>query len=184
MGLQENPVIIKKYSNRRLYDTSQSKYIKLEDLASIVQTGTDIRVVDAKSGADLSRQVLTQVILEQQDRLDVIPIELLHSIIRAQGTLQQAPLTSLLDNIASQLNQAGGAWAQQMNKLFTGFGAFGFGDQPVAAHDETKADPQTPPPEAPPVASSDKDESTPGELSDLRKRMDELLNRLGSDKKA
>jgi polyhydroxyalkanoate synthesis repressor PhaR len=182
MGHQENPVIIKKYSNRRLYDTNQSKYIKLEDLATIVQSGTDIRVVDAKSGADLSRQVLTQVILEQQDRLDVIPIDLLHSIIRAQGTLQQAPLTSLLDNIASQLNKAGGAWAQQMNKLFTGFG--GFGDQPAAAADETKADPQTPAPETPPAAAPDKDGSTQGELSDLRKRMDELLDRLGSDKKA
>jgi polyhydroxyalkanoate synthesis repressor PhaR len=183
MGQQENPVIIKKYSNRRLYDTSQSKYIRLEDLATIVQSGTDIRVV-AKSGADLSRQVLTQVILEQQDRLDMIPIELLHSIIRAQGTLQQAPLTSLLDNIASQLSNAGGVWAQQMNKLFTGFGAFGFGDQPAAPASETKAEPPTPAPEDPPAATAEGDGSTQGELSDLRKRMDELLDRLGSDKRA
>ena len=121
-GAESGQVLIKKYSNRRLYDTHRSRYITLEDLAQIVLTSVDVRVVDAKTGRDLTRQVLTQVILEQQDRLDLIPIELLHAIIRVQGTLQQGPFSSFLTGFTRQFTHGGHLWAQQMQSKFGTFG--------------------------------------------------------------
>lgn len=63
---REKPVIIKKYSNRRLYDTQTSMYITLDDVRQMVCKGTEMEVRDAKSGEDITRQVLTQIIFEQE----------------------------------------------------------------------------------------------------------------------
>ena len=175
MADSRDPVVIKKYSNRRLYDTRQSKYITLEDLAGIVQAGDDVKVVDAKGGTDLTRQVLTQVILEQQDRLDMMPVELLHAIIRVQGTIQQAPLTAWLHGLAQQLSSTGGQLAEQMNQIFSGFG-FGFGTPPPRPEPAVDPDAVTEPP--PP----DGDVDDKAELDELKQRMDALLERLGKDK--
>jgi polyhydroxyalkanoate synthesis repressor PhaR len=74
---------IKKYGNRRLYDTGAKSYINLEQLAALIRDGEVIEVIDAKTGADLSRSVLLQVILEAQGAIDMLPTGLLHRIIRA-----------------------------------------------------------------------------------------------------
>lgn len=63
-----DPVVIKKYANRRLYNTQTSTYVTLDDLCEMVKEGTDFIVCDAKSGEDLTRQVLTQIIFEQESR--------------------------------------------------------------------------------------------------------------------
>src|SRR5438552_560659 len=89
------PVVIKKYANRRLYDTGTSAYITLEDLCKLVKGGKDFKVVDAKSGQDLTRQVLTQIILEQEIKGNqVLPTSFLRNVIRfyddkMQGVFQQ-----------------------------------------------------------------------------------------------
>ncbi|NMB76750.1 MAG: hypothetical protein GYA21_16660 [Myxococcales bacterium] len=101
------PIRIRKYGNRRLYDTSRSRYITLEELASLVRAGNSVLVQDAKDGRDLTRAVLTQAILEEQERLDLLPTELLESIIRVQGTFQQAPFFELLRAAARQFGVAG-----------------------------------------------------------------------------
>ena len=62
--------IVKKYANRRLYDTGRSSYVTLEDLAEMVREGIDFKVVDAKSDKDLTQSVLTQIIVEQEARED------------------------------------------------------------------------------------------------------------------
>ncbi|MDP7114655.1 MAG: polyhydroxyalkanoate synthesis regulator DNA-binding domain-containing protein, partial [Myxococcota bacterium] len=80
-------ILIKKYSNRRLYDTRRSRYITLDDLAGMIRDGATVKVVDANKGSDLTRLVLTQVILEEQDRIDLLPVDLLHHIIKVQGTM-------------------------------------------------------------------------------------------------
>lgn len=88
------PVVIKKYANRRLYDTETSAYITLEDLCDRVKSGRDFVVVDAKTGQDLTRQVLTQIIFEQETKgSNVLPTEFLRSVIgfyddKMQGVLQ------------------------------------------------------------------------------------------------
>lgn len=75
-------VIVKKYSNRRLYDTDWSRYITLEELAERIRGGDDVRVVDAKSGDDLTQSVLAQIILESRGAAKLLPSSLLMQLIR------------------------------------------------------------------------------------------------------
>lgn len=79
----EEAVVIKKYSNRRLYDTGRSRYVNLEEIADLVRQGRTVQVLDARSGEDLTRQVLTQIIMEhEREGESVFPLSFLHSIIR------------------------------------------------------------------------------------------------------
>jgi polyhydroxyalkanoate synthesis repressor PhaR len=76
------PVVIRKYPNRRLYDTSSRRYVNLDDLAAMIRQGADLQVVDAKTGEDLTRVVLTQIILEDaKGQPTGLPLELLRQLI-------------------------------------------------------------------------------------------------------
>src|SRR5688500_20182176 len=75
-------VTIKKYGNRRLYDTDQSRYVTLEELADTVREGGDVRVVDAKTGEDLTQATLAQMILESRGASKLLPIPFLVQLIR------------------------------------------------------------------------------------------------------
>ena len=82
------PTIVKKYANRRLYDTGRSSYVTLDDLAEMVREDHDFKVVDAKSGEDLTRQVLAQIVLEQETREDaepLLPVSFMRQIIGLYG---------------------------------------------------------------------------------------------------
>jgi polyhydroxyalkanoate synthesis repressor PhaR len=82
--VESDAVIIKKYGNRRLYDTSTSRYINLEEIAALVRHGKEVRVVDAKSGQDLTRVTLTQIIVEDAKGAPTgLPLELLRQLIVA-----------------------------------------------------------------------------------------------------
>ncbi|HMK29858.1 MAG TPA: polyhydroxyalkanoate synthesis regulator DNA-binding domain-containing protein [Terriglobales bacterium] len=77
-------VIIRKYGNRRLYDTSSSRYIKLEDIATLIRNGKDVQVIDATSGEDVTRITLTQIIVEDAKNQPAgLPLELLRQLIVA-----------------------------------------------------------------------------------------------------
>jgi polyhydroxyalkanoate synthesis repressor PhaR len=81
---QKQAIVIRKYANRRLYDTSARKYVNLEDIAALVRQGAEVQVVDAKSGEDLTRVVLTQIILEDaRGQPTGLPLELLRQLIVA-----------------------------------------------------------------------------------------------------
>lgn len=83
-------VTIRKYENRRLYDTSASRYINLEELAAMVRNGTEIKVVDAKSGEDLTRVTLTQIIVEEaKEQPAGLPLELLRQLIMASDKVRR-----------------------------------------------------------------------------------------------
>ena len=83
-------VIIKKYANRRLYDTSGSRYINLEDIAALVRNGKDLQVVDAKTGKDVTRVTLTQIIVEDaKGQPTGLPLELLRQLIVASDRVGQ-----------------------------------------------------------------------------------------------
>ncbi len=83
-------VTIRKYENRRLYDTSASRYINLEELAAMVRNGTEIKVVDAKTGEDLTRVTLTQIIVEEaKDQPAGLPLELLRQLIMASDKVRR-----------------------------------------------------------------------------------------------
>ncbi|MGA7415746.1 MAG: polyhydroxyalkanoate synthesis regulator DNA-binding domain-containing protein [Bryobacteraceae bacterium] len=87
------PVIIKKYENRRLYDTSNSRYVNLEDIAQIVREGTEVRVVDAATGEDLTRFVLTQIVVESAKAPNsAFPLDMLRQMIVASGQVSREGL--------------------------------------------------------------------------------------------
>jgi len=91
-------VTIKKYANRRLYNTAVSTYVKLEDLAEMVQGGTDFIVVDAKTGDDITRSVLTQIIVEQEAKgKNLLPIAFLRQLIALYGDNLQGLVPQYLE---------------------------------------------------------------------------------------
>lgn len=88
--MESAKVIIKKYGNRRLYDTSASRYINLEEIAALVRNGTEVQVVDAKTGEDLTRVTLTQIIVENaKDQPAGLPLELLRQLVVASDHVGQ-----------------------------------------------------------------------------------------------
>lgn len=76
------PVVIKKYGNRRLYDTGESRYVTLDELAAKVRGGADVRVVDAQTSEDLTQATLTQIVLEASNAAKFLPVQLLTQMIR------------------------------------------------------------------------------------------------------
>jgi polyhydroxyalkanoate synthesis repressor PhaR len=99
MANEKKPTTIKKYANRRLYDTGTSTYVTLEDLAAMVKRGEDFVVSDAKSGDDITRPVLTQIIFEQEgkDGQSLLPVSFLRQLIRFYGDSMQMLVPSYLE---------------------------------------------------------------------------------------
>lgn len=92
------PTVIKKYANRRLYDTGRSSYVTLDDLCIMVKEGHDFVVYDAKSGEDLTRQVLTQIIVDQESKgQNLLPIPFLRQLIGFYGDSMQSLLPNYLE---------------------------------------------------------------------------------------
>lgn len=94
----DDVVIIKKYANRRLYDTESSSYITLERLAEMVRQKRQFKVVDAKSGEDLTRGVLTQIIMDEEARgATMLPVNFLRQLISMYGDRMQAVVPQYLE---------------------------------------------------------------------------------------
>ena len=124
-GGAAKPIVVKKYANRRLYNTSTSSYVTLEDLARMIKEGGDFVVYDAKSGEDITRPVLTQIIVEQEQKgQNLLPISFLRSLIGFYGDSVQFLVPGYLEQtmIAFARNQE-----QMRNTLRTTFGIFPFG---------------------------------------------------------
>jgi polyhydroxyalkanoate synthesis repressor PhaR len=98
MANDKQPTVIKKYANRRLYNTGASVYVTLEDLAQMVKNGEDFQVFDAKTNEDITRSVLTQIIFEQEgkDGQSLLPIDFLRQLIRFYGDSMQMLVPSYL----------------------------------------------------------------------------------------
>ena len=99
MAAKDEPVVIKKYSNRRLYNTGTSTYVTLEDLAGMVKRGEEFSVLDAKTGDDITHPVLTQIIfeLENKDGQTMLPIPFLRQLIAFYGDQMQMIVPSFLE---------------------------------------------------------------------------------------
>ena len=97
-GRDEEPIIIKKYANRRLYNTRSSSYITLDDLARMTREGVDFHVLDAKTGADITHQILTQIIMEEETHGEqMLPISFLRQLISMYGNSMQALMPHYLE---------------------------------------------------------------------------------------
>ena len=91
-------VVIKKYANRRLYNTATSTYVTLDDLAAMVKSGTDFVVYDAKTGEEITRSVLTQIIFEEESKgTNLLPVNFLRQLIRFYGDSMQAFVPGFLE---------------------------------------------------------------------------------------
>jgi polyhydroxyalkanoate synthesis repressor PhaR len=196
---ESRPVIIKKYANRRLYNTDTSTYVTLEDLAEMVRGERDFVVFDAKTGEDLTHSVLTQIIVEQESRgTNLLPIGFLRQLIRFYGDSMQKLVPSYLefslDSLTRQQEQyrrrfahafgtaAFEAMQEQVRKnfatfekalgLFTPFAATDVGDgsKPASeAKEEAKA------PNAKP--SEDEIANLKAELTAMQQRLEQLSRR-------
>ena len=88
--MAQKTVVIKKYENRRLYDTTNSRYVNLEEVAQLLQQGNDVQVIDASSGEDITRLILTQIIVEDAKTPESsFPLDLLRQMVVASGRASQ-----------------------------------------------------------------------------------------------
>ena len=128
MANDKEPTVIKKYANRRLYHTGTSSYVTLEDLAGLVRGGEDFVVYDAKSGEDITRSVLAQIIFDEEakDGQNLLPIAFLRQLIRFYGDSMQALVPRYLEFSMDSLTKDQGQFREQMTKAFSG-GALGAG---------------------------------------------------------
>lgn len=139
MATEKEPTVIKKYANRRLYHTGTSSYVTLEDLAGLVRSGEDFVVYDAKSGEDITRSVLAQIIFEEEskDGQNLLPIAFLRQLIRFYGDSMQALVPRYLEFSMQNLAQEQNQFREHMSKAFSG-GAFG-GNAMDAIQAQTRA---------------------------------------------
>ena len=117
----EARVVIKKYANRRLYNTASSSYVTLDHLSDMVKEGVDFVVFDAKTGEDITRSVLTQIIFEEENRgagTNLLPIQFLRQLIGFYGNNMQAFLPSYLELSLE-------AFSKQQERLRSQFGVAG-----------------------------------------------------------
>ena len=121
----KEPITIKKYANRRLYNTGTSTYVTLEDLAAMVKAGEDFVVYDAKTGEDITRSVLTQIIFEQENKegQNLLPINFLRQLIRFYGDSMQMLVPRYLEVSIDSLTREQEKFREQMAQAF-GVGGF------------------------------------------------------------
>ena len=193
------PVVIKKYGNRRLYDTGDSRYVTLDELAAKIRAGSDLRIVDAQTGEDLTQATLTQLVLETGHAAKFLPVQLLTQMIRlsddslaeffsryvtgalelyvqAKRGAQAIPGYGTLSQLPMAASDAlARMWMGQMPGM-GGFGAPyqqpypGTYPQPAPSGPITVA-PPPPEPEAPPQPAT-------GEVAAMRHELDELKQML------
>jgi polyhydroxyalkanoate synthesis repressor PhaR len=188
-GPEADRVVIKKYANRRLYNTRSSAYVTLENLSEMVKDGVDFVVYDAKTNDDITRSVLTQIIFDEESRgQNLLPIQFLRQLIRYYGDSMQAFVPSYLElsldsftrqqermreQIATTVGVAPGmgfmedqvrqnlALFDRAMKMFTPFAFTARTDEPAA--------PAPPPPHEPPKAAA-----SDNALDDLKRRIEDM----------
>jgi polyhydroxyalkanoate synthesis repressor PhaR len=183
MAKSQEPIVIKKYANRRLYNTGTSTYVTLEDLAGMVKNGEDFVVYDAKTGEDITRSVLTQIIFEQENKAgqNLLPITFLRQLIRFYGDSMQMLVPRYLEVSIESLTREQEKFRQQLSQAF-GAGPFGALEDQVRRNMEmferafamfapfARRESQT--------AEAEKPATTGGEIDDLKRQLDDVQKRL------
>ena len=119
----DGPVVIKKYANRRLYNTQTSSYVTLDHLCEMVKDGVEFEVRDARSGEDITRSVLTQIIFEEEAKgQNLLPIRFLRQLIRMYGDSLQAFVPGYLDMSMESFTKNQEAMRSRMAEAFGGGG--------------------------------------------------------------
>ena len=183
MAKSEEPVVIKKYANRRLYNTGTSTYVTLEDLAGMVKNGEDFIVYDAKTGEDITRSVLTQIIFEQENKggQNLLPITFLRQLIRFYGDSMQMLVPRYLEVSIESLTREQEKFRHQLSQAF-GAGPFAPLEDQVRRNMEmferafamfapfARREAQ--------ATEADKPAGSGGEIDDLKRQLDEMQKRI------
>jgi polyhydroxyalkanoate synthesis repressor PhaR len=190
-------IVIKKYANRRLYDTSTSQYVTLDHLRELVKDGTDFQVLDAKSGEDLTRGVLAQIIFEEEARgANLLPVDFLRQLISYYGDSLQSVVPDYLQMSMNNFSEQQDEFRSKMSEAMTSptaslamieeqtrrnmemFGQAMSMFTPFAAPAETPAPPAASPPSAAEDDTSETDDVAKmrQELDAMRAKLDKLLD--------
>jgi len=178
----KEPVTIKKYANRRLYNTGTSTYVTLEDLASMVKNGEDFVVYDAKTGEDITRSVLAQIIFEQENKegQSLLPITFLRQLIRFYGDSMQMLVPRYLEQSMQSFTGQQDKFREQMAQAFGGVGFGSLEDQVrrnMEMFEKTFAM-FAPFARGHSKPAAEKPAQSAGEMDELRRQVDDLQKRL------
>lgn len=181
-------VVIKKYANRRLYNTSTSAYVTLDHLSEMVREGVDFIVQDAKSNEDITRSVLAQIIFEQESRgQNLLPVQFLRRLIKFYGHNMQGFLPAYLEMSMERFAGAQDQWREQITKTWGGrFPITAFEDQArqnMAMFEQAMRVwapfmQQMPPPSPPDPSAPAAGESESDELLALKRQMEAMQRQL------
>ncbi|HZD91165.1 MAG TPA: polyhydroxyalkanoate synthesis repressor PhaR [Pseudolabrys sp.] len=191
---EKQPITIKKYANRRLYNTGTSTYVTLEDLAAMVKAGEDFVVFDAKSGEDITRSVLAQIIFEQENKegQSLLPITFLRQLIRFYGDSMQMLVPRYLEASIDSFTRDQGKFREQMAQAFgvSGFGSIeeqarrnmemfekAFAMFTPFARGADKPAAEKPQASAPAEAAGNEMDELKRQLEEMQKKIDRLSNR-------
>ncbi len=187
-----NRVVIKKYANRRLYNTASSSYVTLEHLSEMVKEGVDFVVYDAKTNEDITRSVLTQIIFEEESRgQNLLPIQFLRQLIGFYGDQMQGFVPSYLEMSLEAFSKQQGRMREQMTGALGGQPSFNVFEEQIRqnmvlfdramkmftpfAYPPQRAEeapPPAPAPAAEPAAAS------PETIAELKRQMEEMQKKL------
>jgi polyhydroxyalkanoate synthesis repressor PhaR len=194
-GPKPAPVVIKKYANRRLYNTATSAYVTLDHLAQMVKDKTDFVVYDAKTGDDITRSVLTQIIFEEESKggQTLLPIPFLRQLISFYGDSLQGIVPQYLEMSMTQFARNQEQMRRYLQNAF-GFNPFqqfeSMGKQNMAMFEKAMrmfnpfhTGPGASPPagangQEPPKAESAPASSNEAAIDDLKRKLDELQSQL------
>lgn len=198
----DGPVVIKKYANRRLYNTASSTYVTLEHLADMVRKGVDFVVYDAKTNDDITRSVLAQIIFDEESRSEsLLPIQFLRQLIGFYGNSMQAFLPSYLEMSLASFAEQQERLRQQFSGMSPPAGLAAYEDQvkknmalfsqamqmfsPFAygRPESAQAEPGVPGAGAPVPAAAPAGKASDEAIADLKRRMEEMaaqIERLAS----
>ncbi len=175
-------VIIKKYANRRLYNTESSSYITLDHLAQMTRDNRDFKVIDAKTEEDITHNILTQIIMEEENRgQTMLPVPFLRQLISLYGDSMQAMVPQYLEASMDAFRRNQSQFRQAMEGAFAG-GPFAeiarrnmdMLEAAATAFQKTGVAPVAPTPAAAPAAKDDDIAALKAQLANLQQKLDKL----------
>lgn len=183
MAKSEEPITIKKYANRRLYNTGTSTYVTLEDLASMVKNGEEFVVYDAKTGDNITRSVLAQIIFEQENKTgqNLLPIAFLRQLIRFYGDSMQMLVPRYLEMSLAALTREQEKFRSQMTQAFGGTPFAPFEEMArrnLELFEQAFAMFQPVPRAEPPREGPDEGARGGSDIDELKRQIDEMQRRL------
>lgn len=169
------PLLIKRYASRRLYNTETSDYVTLEDIAGFIRTGREVQIVDLKSGDDLTRQYLLQIIAEHESRGEnVLPLDVLTDLVRSYTTQAQSVVPEFLAMSFEMLREGQSKIVENMNRANPMSGMPGFEEM----QRQQQAFMKTMMAGWPGIPAATDEKKDPDDLNEIKKQLAELQQKL------